>query len=305
MSVKKPVVVAYGLGVDSTAMLVGMINRGEIPDLILFADVGNEWPESYEYLPVINAWLREHGAPEVQVVRRVGVRTTYNTLEENCLVNETLPSLAFGRKACSQKWKVEPQNKFVSKWGPAKAAWAAGLKVTKLIGYDAGPKDMRRSDIAEDKQYEYRYPLREWGWDRERCIAEIKAAGLPVPRKSACFFCPSTKPEEIDELMEKHPDLAARIVRLEDNAQQHMQCGTVVGKDDEGKPVTCNHSREEHERGIGCGTFKAKIEGLWRKATRKRPGAMAAYIRDKAAEKRRMLPMLQGEVGVECGGCMM
>jgi hypothetical protein len=35
-------VVAYGLGVDSTAMLIGLQHRGIRPDLIFFADVGAE-----------------------------------------------------------------------------------------------------------------------------------------------------------------------------------------------------------------------------------------------------------------------
>ncbi len=35
-----PLVVAYGMGVDSTAMLVGMAARGERPDLVVFAEHG-------------------------------------------------------------------------------------------------------------------------------------------------------------------------------------------------------------------------------------------------------------------------
>jgi hypothetical protein len=45
--------------------------------------------------------------------------------------------------------------------------------------------------------YDVQYPLREWGWDRSRCEREIHAAGLPVPVKSACFFCPASKKPEI------------------------------------------------------------------------------------------------------------
>jgi hypothetical protein len=44
----------------------------------------------------------------------------------------------------------------------------------------------------EDARYVVRYPLREWGWTRERCVERIAATGLPVPPKSACFFCPVT-----------------------------------------------------------------------------------------------------------------
>ncbi len=40
-------VVSYGVGLDSTAMLVEMHNRGMRPDLILFSDTGGEKPETY------------------------------------------------------------------------------------------------------------------------------------------------------------------------------------------------------------------------------------------------------------------
>lgn len=39
IAAKTPLVVAYGMGVDSTALLVGLHQRGLRPDLILFADV--------------------------------------------------------------------------------------------------------------------------------------------------------------------------------------------------------------------------------------------------------------------------
>ena len=50
-----PLVVAYGLGVDSTAMLVGYHQRGIRPDLIIFSDVGAEREATYDYLPIICA----------------------------------------------------------------------------------------------------------------------------------------------------------------------------------------------------------------------------------------------------------
>ncbi len=41
----RPLVVAYGLGVNSTAMLVEFV-----PHLILFTDTGGEKPETYQYM---------------------------------------------------------------------------------------------------------------------------------------------------------------------------------------------------------------------------------------------------------------
>lgn len=65
-------------------------------------------------------------------------------------------------------------------------------------------------------RYQYWYPLRDWGWDREECQRQIKAAGLPLPMKSSCFFCPAMKAWEVEELVRLHPDLAMRSVQMEE-----------------------------------------------------------------------------------------
>src|SRR3984885_8980269 len=59
-----PLVVAYGLGVDSTAMLIEFAMRGIRPDLILFADTGGEKPETYQYLKIIRPYLARVGFPD-------------------------------------------------------------------------------------------------------------------------------------------------------------------------------------------------------------------------------------------------
>lgn len=62
----------------------------------------------------------------------------------------------------------------------------------------------------------YEFPLIEWGWDRERCIERIREAGLRVPMKSACFYCPMSKKHEIKWLAENHRDLFDRALAMED-----------------------------------------------------------------------------------------
>jgi hypothetical protein len=215
-------VVAYGLGVDSTAMLVEFAIREIRPDLILFADTGSEKPETYEYLNVIQPYLRRVGFPKVIIVRYQPKWAVYDTLEEQCLHTGTLPSLAYGGKSCSIKYKRVPQDKYVAQWPPAQRCWAVGGKVTKVIGFDAGPADMRRHRYVEDERFRYWYPLVEWGYDRSMCEKIIKQAGLPVPMKSSCFFCPAMKKPEIVWLQEHHPDLLERALQIERNAQQSL-----------------------------------------------------------------------------------
>ena len=108
-----PLVVAYGLGVDSTAMLIEFVRRGIRPDSILFADTGGEKPETYQYMNVIQPYLRRVGFPPVVTVRYKPKRAVYHTLEAQCLHTGTLPSLAYGGKSCSLKYKRAPQDKFI------------------------------------------------------------------------------------------------------------------------------------------------------------------------------------------------
>jgi hypothetical protein len=64
-----PLVIADGLGVNSTGLLIGL-SRAEVrPDLILFADTGSEKPETYAYLDIRRQWLRRVGFPDLIVVR--------------------------------------------------------------------------------------------------------------------------------------------------------------------------------------------------------------------------------------------
>jgi hypothetical protein len=61
-------------------------------------------------------------------------------------------------------------------------------------------------------RYNFRYPLREWGLNREACGRIIKEAGLPLPPKSACFFCPAMRTIEI--MRHKHLDPAQHALAL-------------------------------------------------------------------------------------------
>ena len=62
----QPFVVAYGMGVDSTAMLIGLSGIGIRPDLILFADVGGEKDETYAYQTIMDQFLESAGFPASQ-----------------------------------------------------------------------------------------------------------------------------------------------------------------------------------------------------------------------------------------------
>ena len=246
-----PLVVAYGLGVNSTAMLIEFVQRDIRPDMILFADTAGEKPETYAYLPVIQRYLRTMGFPPVQTVRYEPVRAVYRTLEEQCLHTKTLPSLAYGGKSCSLKYKRAPQDKVILKHYPPSECVAQGRRVVRALGFDASEtrrtyggvvkaigldagenhrttwaqtkpvKERRPSREAwlDEHYFTYWYPLlNDWQMDRAACEQVIRDAGLPVPPKSACWFCPASKKSEILWLREHHPRLLDRALTIERQA---------------------------------------------------------------------------------------
>jgi hypothetical protein len=63
-------VIAYGLGINSTAMLVEFAQRGIRPDRILFADTSGEKPETYAYLDCVYCPQRCDSVRNYAYIRR-------------------------------------------------------------------------------------------------------------------------------------------------------------------------------------------------------------------------------------------
>lgn len=240
-----PIIVNYGAGVDSTAMLVAMVQQGIKPDYIMFADIGNERPESYAFLTFFSDWLQEQGFPAITTVKYRPETAPYTTLEGNCLANETLPSISIsGKGSCTLKFKGTVMDRALL--GASRGPWkgegqpdiltcvAAGKKPVKLIGYDFGAADTCRfkkaGKLTKDDPFDYFYPLQEQlKWTREDCIFAIIKAGLPVPIKSSCSFCCGLKRWELKWTAAVHPSLLIRALQMEDKAK-HGKHGFVSTK---------------------------------------------------------------------------
>jgi hypothetical protein len=98
-----PVIVAYGAGVDSTALIIERHARGERIDMVLRA-LMPEKQETLEHIEIFERWMDAHDIPHMTVSygpRSFKYWPPYYDLLENCLTNGTLPSIAFGRHSCS------------------------------------------------------------------------------------------------------------------------------------------------------------------------------------------------------------
>lgn len=216
---------AFGGGTNSTAMLVGQYERGIVPTGIWFADTGGEKPETYRHINEVSEWCESVGFPRIEVLRGEkywGPQMVKDgSLENECLRLGVMPAKAYGHSSCSQKWKLEPGNRRLKQFIVERGI--SYSDVTRCVGFDAGePTRVERAiEISKRKPKDYRevYPLYDWGWDREDCIAAITRAGIGLPGKSSCFFCPSMRKVEILQLRKDHPDLLSRALEIERKAR--------------------------------------------------------------------------------------
>ena len=93
-----PYIVAFGGGVDSTAMVLGLIEKNQPIDLILFADTGAERPSTYEHIAKFSEWLKSKNYPEITIVKNKNKEGEIVTLEDDCIKRKCLPSIAYGFK---------------------------------------------------------------------------------------------------------------------------------------------------------------------------------------------------------------
>lgn len=221
-----PLIVSWGLGRDSTAVLVEFVRKGIVPDCICYAEVGCEKPETYAAKKRFEKYLAEHDFPRVQTIKYVeGGRGNrqhqYDTLEDECLskTHPHLPGISYNYQSrnCSSKWKVDPQEDFIMGLPVVQEAFRRGLPYVQVIGFDNSAQDAGRSrkEVVDATKLKW-YPLQEWKWDLEESIRQIEKEGLKVPPKSACFMCAATQPEELLEWLPKHPEYVQRIKAIEE-----------------------------------------------------------------------------------------
>ena len=226
----RKLLVCYGGGINSTAMLERFSDGGVIPGLILFSDTGDgnarpgERPDTYSFIEEFSERLKRKGLPAIITVRKGGED---ETLYERCLRRGELPSLAYGFRSCSEKYKIRAMNVFCNHFPPFIQEWKAGAKVVKAIGFDAG--EPHRAKESPDPKYENWYPLIEWGWDRDDCQAYLQERGLK-PGKSSCFFCPAMKKPEIIQLRKEHPQLLKKALAMEDVALTNLTSVKGLGR---------------------------------------------------------------------------
>jgi len=219
-----PIVVSFGAGVDSTAILVGLHERGKRPDYIIFSDTGAERPDIYAHIERVDKWCESIGFPKIDVVR-YKTKNGERYLIDDCVDNTTLPSLAFGFKTCSLKYKTKPNQKYIVK--------DLGIKkYIKVFGYGTGEIDRaikscesiknNKVDFYAGEEMKLWFPLIDWKLNRNDCKKLSRTVGF-CTAKSSCYFCPAMKLSEVLILKKTYPELYEKAIEMEKNAMNKFK----------------------------------------------------------------------------------
>jgi len=253
---RQRLVVAFGNGVDSWAMLVELHRRGVRPDCIQWADTGSERRHTYRAFNVIQAWCKRVGFPPIVVVRRRCPKAGHRSLAEQTWNTSQLPSPAFHRNhSCSVSWKLEPQRKYQKLLG---WLWGVDSSIKEAIGYEAS-ENKRSSRYTPDNtdDYEQWYPLIDYGMDRQACLKSIDSEGLPRPGKSACFFCPVSKLCELRSMEQDEPENMAFALDMEKRFQDGRNF-----RSDEKEPYRGLHGKQTWAEWMQTSDTGPQTDGL-------------------------------------------
>lgn len=236
-------VLSWGMGVDSTAILLrlladGLEAHGIDPArfLVITAQTGNEFPD---LPPLIEDHvlprLRAAGVRWVQVARRNSTtaseyavlddssepRTVHLAgdyqLRDEMLDAGTLPQSGGCRK-CSIKSKGWPLDAFIREL-------VGEAPFLHMIGFEADELGRALKDAHQgDDNRRPSYPLIDWNWNRAKCLEFIAAeTGVAEWVKSACYFCPfagqGTEKRALANRWAAFPELAADALMMEHGAR--------------------------------------------------------------------------------------
>jgi hypothetical protein len=188
--------------------------------VFLFANVGDdsEHPGTLRYVEEhARPFAAEHGI-ELTTLHRVRRDGSGETLWGR-LTKEGSRSLpipvrmdngAPGQRSCTADFKIKVIGKELKRRG-------ASADNPAHVGIGISVDEIHRANNRRQEPHErIEYPLLDLGLRRADCPRIIRSAGLPVPPKSSCFFCPFHRPETWHDMRRSEPELFEKSCQLEE-----------------------------------------------------------------------------------------
>jgi hypothetical protein len=193
-------ILSYGGGVNSTALMAILVKEKYPLDEVVFADTGAERPETYRYLRFARSFLKKH-----RLNLRV-LRSKNGNLLDTCRKRKVIPSMIW--RWSTRDYKITPIYAYYR---------SLQAHINQYIGIASDEIDRMKDSFAD--YVTNIYPLVDLEMNREDCVRVIREAGLPIPTKSGCFFCPFNTIERWHDIYTKQRPLYIKAMRLEERSK--------------------------------------------------------------------------------------
>jgi 3'-phosphoadenosine 5'-phosphosulfate sulfotransferase (PAPS reductase)/FAD synthetase len=215
-------VLSFGGGVQTTAAaILAVTGAMPRPDAIVFADTGDESPETYAFMGGFVRWLADQGFMFVRV-RRAGPDLVTRYTRAGRMPMRSVSS-------CTDNFKIQPVRRWMRANGCATSTHRSKNKPTVQIGISWDEMDrMADSDV---KWIRNEYPLIDLRLNRDDCKKIIAAAGFEVPPKSGCMCCPWQSARALVRANEQHPKRIERVAAMEARAIERTPQHRLVRSD--------------------------------------------------------------------------
>lgn len=214
-------------GKDSTAMLLLMIERDMPIDLVLSADTGMEFPEMYEHLKKLDAFLYEK--------RKIHITTLRHPNGFEWLMFEE-PK----QKASAIERRIKSGvSLYGNGWPGIRVRWCTGQLKTHLISKKVNELKgkyhaLHYVGIAYDERSrckDEQYPLVDWKITEAEALQICYDRGFDfgglyeIYHRASCWCCPFQRIDELRKLRKHHPELWAHLLEMDERALKQFGPG--------------------------------------------------------------------------------
>jgi len=190
-------IAAFSGGKDSTAMVLGLADRGIELDELVITPTGNEFAE------VIEHWK--------DISNRIGVplRPVNSGMSLQTLIDREKAIPNWWMRFCTRALKIEPYEKYIL---------SHSEPITSYVGLraDEGAREGMRWQNDSKLSVTKVFPMQEWGWGLEDVWARINAEGIPIPERTDCALCFFQRLGEWYILWRDRPDMWHEGERIEE-----------------------------------------------------------------------------------------
>ena len=201
-------VVSFSGGKDSTAMLLGMLERKMPIDAIVFCDTGLEFPEMYDHIDRVEEYIK-------RPVTRLRAEATFEYLmtEKPVAGTTRLGYMWPGprNRWCTARFKDDPRKAFLR-----------GVGREAIIIEYVGLAADEAHRIAKKGNRGTRHPLADWGMTEYDALRYCYDHGYDWgglyrhAKRVSCWCCPLQRLQALRSLYRYHPELWRRLRMMDD-----------------------------------------------------------------------------------------